>query len=81
MQYSLSDLKHIARYVVGNENAEQLPDENKIDKQMERLNTALSRGGRIVGQEKKLLSTQYWRASGGFAIYRISRWIRKKALF
>lgn len=44
--------KPIARYVVGNSNAEQLPDEEKIKKQTEQLNTALSRGGRIIGQEK-----------------------------
>lgn len=52
MAYSLSDCHFIARYVVGNSNAESLPDEAKITEQTERLNAALSRGGRIVGQEK-----------------------------
>lgn len=52
MAYSVSDCRFIARYVVGNSNAEQLPDEEKIKKQTEQLNTALSRGGRIIGQEK-----------------------------
>ena len=52
MAYSISDYKFIARYVVGNTNAEELPDEEKIKKQTEQLNAALSHGGRIVGQEK-----------------------------
>ena len=52
MAYSISDYKFIVRCVVGNTNAEQLPDEAKIKKQTEQLNAALSRGGRILGQEK-----------------------------
>lgn len=52
MQFSLSDIKFVERYTVGNVNAEQLPDETLIAKQTERLNVALSHGGKIVGQEK-----------------------------
>jgi len=52
MAFSISDLKFIARYVVGNTDAEKLPDEEAINKQTERLNAALSRGGKIVAQEK-----------------------------
>lgn len=52
MAYSLSDNKYIIRYVVGNADPEKMPDETAITKQTERLNDALSRGGRIVAQEK-----------------------------
>lgn len=52
MAYSISDYKFIVRYVIGNSDAERLPDEAKIKKRTEQLNAALSRGGRIVGQEK-----------------------------
>ena len=52
MAYSLSDCKFIARYVVGNANAEKLPDESVMKKQLSELNAALSRGGRLVGEEK-----------------------------
>ncbi len=52
MQFSLSDLKYVERYTVGNVNAEKLPDEAQIIKQTERLNAALSHGGKIIGQEK-----------------------------
>lgn len=52
MPNSLSDYKFIARYVVGNRDAEKLPDEAAIGRQLAELNAALSRGGRLVGQEK-----------------------------
>ncbi len=52
MAYSLSDCKFVARYVVGNANAEKLPDEELILKQTDELNAALASGGRLVGQEK-----------------------------
>lgn len=52
MAYSLSDYKFVARYVVGNSNAEKLPDEAVIQSQLSELNAALSRGGRLIGQEK-----------------------------
>lgn len=55
MAYSLSDCKFVARYVVGNANAEKLPDEEQIRKQTDELNAALARGGRLVGQEKNFL--------------------------
>lgn len=38
MAYSLSDCKFVARYVVGNANAEKLPDEEQIRKQTDELN-------------------------------------------
>lgn len=52
MAYSVSDFKFVARYAVGNTDAEKLPDETETAKQTERLNAALSRGGRIIAQEK-----------------------------
>ncbi len=52
MAYSLSDLKYIIRYPVGNKDAEKLPDEGAIAAQTKRLNEALARGGRLVAQEK-----------------------------
>lgn len=52
MAYSLSDNKFVIRYVVGNSNPEKMPDEAAMAKQIERLNDALSRGGRLVAQEK-----------------------------
>lgn len=52
MAYSLSDNKFVIRYVVGNTDPEKMPDEAAIAKQTERLNDALSRGGRLVAQEK-----------------------------
>lgn len=52
MAFSLSDCRFLVRYVVGNRNPERIPGEKEIQKQMEELNHALERGGRIVGQEK-----------------------------
>ena len=52
MTYSLNDYRFVVRYVVGNRDAEKLPDENVMEKQMGELNLALSRGGRIIAQEK-----------------------------
>lgn len=52
MAYSLNDYRFVARYVVGNRDAEKLPDEKVMEKQMGELNLALSRGGRIIAQEK-----------------------------
>lgn len=52
MAYSLSDNKFVIRYVVGNTDPEKMPDEAAIAKQTERLNNALSRGGRLMAQEK-----------------------------
>ena len=52
MAYSLNDYRFVVRYVVGNRDAEKLPDEKNMEKQMGELNLALSRGGRIIAQEK-----------------------------
>ncbi len=52
MIYSLTDYRFVVRYVVGNRDAEKLPDEKVMEKQMKELNEALSRGGRIIAQEK-----------------------------
>lgn len=52
MAYSLNDYRFVVRYVVGNRDAEKLPDEKNMEKQMAELNLALSRGGRIIAQEK-----------------------------
>lgn len=52
MTYSLNDYRFVVRYVVGNRDAEKLPDEKVMEKQMGELNLALSRGGRIIAQEK-----------------------------
>lgn len=52
MTYSLTDYRFVVRYVVGNRDAEKLPDEKVMEKQMKELNEALSRGGRIIAQEK-----------------------------
>lgn len=52
MTHSLNDYKFVARYVVGNKSAEKLPDEKEMERQMKELNEALSRGGRIIAQEK-----------------------------
>lgn len=52
MTYSLNDYRFVVRYVVGNRDTEKLPDEKVMEKQMGELNLALSRGGRIIAQEK-----------------------------
>ena len=52
MAYSLNDYRFVVRYVVGNRDAEKLPDEKNMEKQMAELNLALSRGGKIIAQEK-----------------------------
>lgn len=73
MAFSISDLKFVARYVVGNTDAEKLPDEEAISKQMERLNAALSRGGKIVAQEKNfyILNIGEHQVVSQYAVYHV----------
>lgn len=53
-QFSLSDIGYIYRVVIGNDNPEREPDEEKYKKQMELLNKCLTSTprGKIIGQEK-----------------------------
>ena len=39
MPVSLSDFRYVTRYVVGNRDAEKLPDERKIEEQLSELKT------------------------------------------
>jgi len=52
--FSLTDLRYVKRVVVGNDNPETQPDEEKYKKQMEYLNRSLNEypKGKIIGQEK-----------------------------
>ena len=52
MAESWYDVRYVARFVVGNPDAEKLPDEAAIGRQTRDLNEALAHGGRIVAQEK-----------------------------
>lgn len=51
---SLADVGYIHRIIVGNDNPEAAPDEEKYKKQLQQLNDCLEKSpkGRIVGQEK-----------------------------
>lgn len=52
--FSLSNIGYLKRVVVGNDNPEAAPDEEKYKEQLAFLNRCLSDSpkGRIVGQEK-----------------------------
>ncbi len=52
--FSYTDVKYVHRVVVGNDNPEQQPDEEKYNKQLEFLNRCLNDfpKGKIIGQEK-----------------------------
>lgn len=52
--FSLTDIRYVKRVVVGNDNPEAQPDEEKYKKQMEYLNRCLNEypKGKIIGQEK-----------------------------
>ena len=52
MPSSLSDYRFIVRFVVGNHDAEKLPDEQVIATEMNQVNEALSHGGKIIAMEK-----------------------------
>lgn len=51
---SLYDVSYVYRLVLGNDNPEQQPDEEKYKKQLSVLNRCLSSSpkGKIIGQEK-----------------------------
>ena len=51
---SLYDVQYVYRLVVGNDNPERQPDEEKYKKQIQQRNRCLSETpkGRIIGQEK-----------------------------
>lgn len=80
MAESLYDVRYVARFVVGNPDAEKLPDEAAIGRQTRDLNEALAHGGRIVAQEKKLLSAQHRRTPDRLAVRRLSRWIQAQTV-
>lgn len=52
--FSLTDIRYVHRVVVGNDNPETQPDEEKYKRQQEYLNRCLSEypKGKIIGQEK-----------------------------
>ncbi len=52
--FSLTDIRYVHRVVVGNDNPETQPDEEKYKRQLEYLNRCLSEypKGKIIGQEK-----------------------------
>ena len=52
--FSLTDIRYVKRVVVGNDNPETQPDEEKYKKQMVYLNRCLNEypKGKIIGQEK-----------------------------
>lgn len=49
--FSLTDIRYVKRVVVGNDNPETQPDEEKYKKQMEYLNRCLNEypKGKIIG--------------------------------
>lgn len=73
MAYSLNDYRFVVRYVVGNRDAEKLPDEKVMEKQMGELNLALSRGGRIIAQEKNffILNIGEHQAVSQYIVYHV----------
>ncbi|MGN0406838.1 MAG: hypothetical protein ACI4EJ_01140 [Bacteroides sp.] len=52
--FGLSDISYVHRVVIGNDNPERQPDENKYKKQLAELNRCLNEypKGRIIAQEK-----------------------------
>lgn len=52
--FSLTDIRYVHRVVVGNDNPEVQPDEEKYKRQLEYLNQCLNEypKGKIIGQEK-----------------------------
>lgn len=52
--FSLTDIRYVHRVVVGNDNPETQPDEEKYGKQLQQLNQCLNGypKGKIIGQEK-----------------------------
>lgn len=52
--FSNTDITYVHRIVVGNDNPEQQPDEEKYKRQIALLNRCLSESpkGKIIGQEK-----------------------------
>lgn len=52
--FSYTDVKYVHRVIVGNDNPEQQPSEEKYKKQLELLNRCLNDfpKGKIIGQEK-----------------------------
>lgn len=52
--FSLTDIRYVHRVVVGNDNPETQPDEEKYGKQLAQLNKCLNDypKGKIIGQEK-----------------------------
>ena len=52
--FSLTDIRYVHRILVGNDNPEKHPNNDKINQQLEELNQCLngSPKGRIIGQEK-----------------------------
>lgn len=52
--FSLTDIRYVHRVVVGNDNPETQPDEEKYKRQLEYLNRCLNEypKGKIIGQEK-----------------------------
>lgn len=52
--FSHTDITYVHRVVIGNDNPEQQPDEDKFNRQLALLNRCLSDSpkGKIIGQEK-----------------------------
>jgi len=52
--FSPTDIRYVHRILVGNDNPEKHPNNDKINQQLEELNQCLngSPKGRIIGQEK-----------------------------
>lgn len=52
--FSMTDITYVKRLVVGNDNPEVTPDEEKYEQQLALLNRCLtdSPKGKIIGQEK-----------------------------
>ncbi|MDE7434602.1 MAG: hypothetical protein K2N01_02085 [Lachnospiraceae bacterium] len=52
--FSLADIRYVHRVVVGNDNPETQPDEEKYGRQLTQLNKCLNDypKGKIIGQEK-----------------------------
>lgn len=52
--FSVADVTYVKRLVIGNDNPEVTPDEDKYEKQLALLNRCLTESpkGKIIGQEK-----------------------------
>lgn len=52
MTDSLFDIKYIDRIIIGNNDPTKMKTENEINNDLNKLNDALKKGGKIIAQDK-----------------------------